>query len=52
MNVLSTKPRMALGQVSLVVSRLMAASLVGLVPDRPAAVRKGRAALAEAIAAM
>jgi hypothetical protein len=52
MNVLSTTSRLALGQVSLMVSRLMTASWFGLVPDRPAAVRKGRAALAEAIAAM
>jgi PAS domain-containing protein len=51
MNFLSTKSRMAIGQVSLVVSMLMTASLFGLVPDRPAAVREGRAALAEAIAA-
>jgi hypothetical protein len=43
---------MAFGQVSLVVSRLMTGSWFGLVPDRPAAVREGRAALAEAIAAM
>ncbi len=42
---------MALGQVSLVVSMLMTAGLFGLVPDRTAAVREGRAALAEAIAA-
>jgi len=42
---------MAIGLVSLVVSLLMTASLFGLMPDRPAAVREGRAALAEAIAA-
>ena len=51
MNFLSTKSRMAIGQVSLVVSILMTASLFGLMPDRIAAVRDGRAALAEAIAA-
>ena len=51
MNFLSTKSRMAIDQVSLVVSILMPASLFGLVPDRIAAVRDGRAALAEAIAA-
>jgi PAS domain S-box-containing protein len=51
MNFLSTKSRMAIGQVSLVVSILMTASLLGLMPDRIAAVRDGRAALAEAIAA-
>jgi len=51
MNILSTKSRMAIGQVSLVVSMLLTASLFGLIPDRTAAVRDGRAALAEAIAA-
>jgi hypothetical protein len=51
MNFLSTKSRMALGQVSLVVSILMTASLFGLMPDGIAAVRDGDAALAEAIAA-
>jgi len=51
MNFLSTKSRMAIGLVSLVVSMLMTASLFGLVPDRPPAVPEGRAALAEAIAA-
>ena len=51
MNFLSTKSRMAIGQVSLVVSILMTASLLGLMPDRIAAVRDGRAALAEARAA-
>jgi len=51
MNFLSTKSRMAIGQVSLMVSILMMASLFGLMPDRIAAVRDGRAALAEAIAA-
>jgi len=51
MNFLSTKSRMAIGQFSLVVSILMTASLLGLMPDRPTAIREGRAALAEAIAA-
>jgi hypothetical protein len=51
MNFLSPKSRMAIGQVSLVVSILMTASLFDLMPDRPAAVREGRAALAEAIVA-
>ena len=51
MTFLSTKSRMAIGLVSLVVSILMTASLLGLMPDRIAAVRDGRAALAEAIAA-
>ena len=48
---LSTKSRLAIGQVSLLVSILLMASLLGLMPDRVAAVREGRAALAEAIAA-
>ena len=51
MNFLSTKSRMAIGLVSLVVSILLTASLLDLIPDRTAAVRDGRAALAEAIAA-
>ncbi len=50
MNFLSTKSRMAIGQVSLLVSVLLTASLFGLLPDRTGAVRDGRAALAEAIA--
>lgn len=50
MSFLSTKSRLALGQVSLVVSRLMAASWFDLVPVRLAAGREGQAALAEAIA--
>ncbi|HBP86952.1 MAG TPA: ATP-binding protein [Nitrospirales bacterium] len=48
---LSTKSRMAIGQVSLLVSILLTASLFGLMPDRVSAIREGRAALAEAIAA-
>ena len=48
---LSTKSRLAIGQVSLLVSVLLTASLLGLMPDRNSAVREGRAALAEAIAA-
>ena len=48
---LSTKSRLAIGQVSLLVSVLLTASLLGLMPDRTGAVREGRAALAEAIAA-
>ncbi len=50
LNFLSTKSRMAIGQVSLLVSFLLTASLFGLMPDRLGAVRDGRAALAEAIA--
>ena len=41
---------MALGQVSLLVSVLLTASLFGLMPDRLGAIREGRAALAETIA--
>ncbi|MDH5575766.1 MAG: response regulator [Nitrospirota bacterium] len=48
---LSTKSRLAIGQVSLLVSVLLMTSLLGLMPDRNSAVREGRAALAEAIAA-
>jgi PAS domain S-box-containing protein len=48
---LSTKSRIAIGQVSLLVSVLLTASLLGLMPDRTGAVREGRTALAEAIAA-
>jgi len=48
---LSTKSRIAIGQVSLLVSVLLTASLLGLMPDRIGAVREGRTALAEAIAA-
>lgn len=51
MNILSAKSRIALGQVGLVVSLLLTASFFELVPDRTSAVREGRAALAEAIAA-
>lgn len=47
---LSTKSRLAIGQVSLLISVLLTASLVDLMPDRTAAVREGRAALAESIA--
>ena len=50
MNFLSTKSRMAIGQVSLLVSVLLTASLLGLMPDRLGAIRDGRAALAEVIA--
>ena len=50
LNFLSTKSRMAIGQVSLLVSVLLTASLFGLMPDRLGAIREGRAALAETIA--
>ena len=48
---LSAKTRIALGQVGLVASALLAASLFGLIHDEGATVRESRAALAEAIAA-
>jgi PAS domain S-box-containing protein len=48
---LSAKTRIALGQVGLVASVLLAASLLGLIHDEGATVRESRAALAEAIAA-
>jgi PAS domain S-box-containing protein len=48
---LSAKSRIALGQTGLLVSLLLAAIFLGLVPDGSKAVREGRAALAEAIAA-
>lgn len=48
---LSAKSRIAIGQVSLLISVLLIANLLGLMPDRVSAVRDGRAALAEAIAA-
>ena len=46
----TAKFRVAMGQVGLLVSLLLIALLIGLVPDRSSAVREGRAALAEAIA--
>jgi PAS domain S-box-containing protein len=48
---LSTRTYISLGLVSLVSSALLAASFLGLVPDRDSAVRQGRVALAESIAA-
>jgi len=47
---LSAKTHIALGQTFLLTSLLLVAFVLGLVPDRPAAVRAGRTALAEAIA--
>ena len=48
---LSTRFHLALGLSSLVLSILLVALYFGLVPDRDAAVRAGRLALAEAVAA-
>ena len=47
---LSAKFRVAMGQVSLLVSLILVALLLGLIPDRQSAIRQGRAALTEAIA--
>lgn len=46
---LSTKFRVAMGQVGLMTSLLLVAVMFGLVPDRQTAIRHGRAVLAEAI---
>ncbi|MFK7733811.1 MAG: ATP-binding protein [Pseudomonadales bacterium] len=48
---LSAKSQIALGQSGLIVTALLVAVMLGLVPDRVSAVRDGRAALAEALAA-
>jgi len=51
MKLLGTRTYISLGLVSLVSSALLAASFFGLVPDRDGAVREGRVALAESLAA-
>jgi PAS domain S-box-containing protein len=48
---LTAKFHIALGQTSLLASLILVALFLGLVPDRLGAIREGRAALAEAIAA-
>jgi PAS domain S-box-containing protein len=50
MKVLNTKFRITLGQTGLIVSLVMLAVYLGIVPDRIGAVRDGRASLAEALA--
>ncbi|MFS0757538.1 response regulator [Noviherbaspirillum sp. 1P10PC] len=50
MKALNAKTYISLGLAVLVTSTLFAASFFGLVPDRPAAIRDGRAALAESLA--
>ena len=50
MKLLNPRTYIALGLASLVTTALLAASFIGLVPDRAAAVREGRLALAEAVA--
>jgi PAS domain S-box-containing protein len=47
---LNAKAHIALGQTFLLVTLLLGALALGLVPDRQSAVREGRAALAEAMA--
>jgi PAS domain S-box-containing protein len=47
---LNARTYISLGLAVLVTSTLFAASFFGLVPDRPAAIRDGRAALAESLA--
>ena len=51
MRKLSAKAHISLGLAFLVVSVLLVAAFVGLIPDRAAAVREGRVMLAESIAA-
>ena len=48
---LSTRAHVALGQTFLLVSLMLMSLVLGLVPDRQGALRQGRAALAETIAA-
>nr|WP_283254291.1 PAS domain-containing sensor histidine kinase [Ramlibacter paludis] len=47
----NTKTYISLGLASIVSTALLAASFLGLVPDRQSAVREGRVALAESVAA-
>ena len=51
MKLLNTKTHIALGQASIIGSLVLVAALIGLIPDRDGAIRQGRAALAEAMAA-
>jgi PAS domain S-box-containing protein len=51
LKLLNTRTYIVLGLVSIVTTSLLAASFLGLVPDRVATVRAGRLALAESIAA-
>ena len=48
---LSAKSQIALGQSGIIVSLVLTAVVIGLIPDRVSAVRDGRAMLAEALAA-
>ena len=51
MKLFNTRTYISLGLASIVSTSLLAASFLGLVPDRNAAVRAGRLALAESVAA-
>lgn len=51
MKLLNTRTYIVLGLVSIVTTTLLAASFLGLVPDREGSVRAGRLALAESLAA-
>ena len=48
---LNTKAHIALGQTSLLITLLLVAVTLGLIPDRQSAVREGRVALSESVAA-
>ncbi len=50
MKILNTKFRIALGQVGFIISLVMLAFYLGIIPDRASAVRSGRAFLAESLA--
>ena len=47
----NAKARIALGQIGLLASVLLAASFFGLIPDQRTSIREGRTSLAEALAA-
>jgi signal transduction histidine kinase/ActR/RegA family two-component response regulator/HPt (histidine-containing phosphotransfer) domain-containing protein len=51
MKIFNTRVYIALGLASLLATVLLAASMLGLIPDRTGAIRDGRAALAESLAA-
>ncbi|RYY89342.1 MAG: PAS domain-containing protein, partial [Comamonadaceae bacterium] len=51
MKLFNARTYICLGLVSIVSTALLAASFLGLVPDRKAAIREGRLALAESVAA-
>ena len=51
MRIFNTRVYIALGLVSLIATVVLGASMIGLIPDRAGAIREGRAALAETLAA-